>query len=81
MQLYRQYCDGMIIVANRYLNDRGLAEDAMQDAFIKAFQKINQFQGDVTFGAWLKRIVINLKMRKCDFNKTKINSVSKAARF
>lgn len=69
MQLYGQYCDGMIIVANRYLNDRGLAEDAMQDAFIKAFQKINQFQGDVTFGAWLKRIVINTCLDKIKLKK------------
>ena len=69
--LYGQYCEGMFIVAQRYLKDSAAAEDAMQEAFIKAFQKINQFKGDVTFGAWLKRIVINtcldtLKARKAD---------------
>ena len=71
MQLYKQYCDGMFIVAKRYLKDTALAEDAMQEAFIKAFRKLNQFQGDVTFGAWLKRIVINtcldaIKAKKID---------------
>ncbi|MEZ4858781.1 MAG: sigma-70 family RNA polymerase sigma factor [Flavobacteriaceae bacterium] len=59
MALYRQYCDGMFIVANRYLRDTAAAEDALQEAFIKAFRKLDQFKGDVTFGAWLKRIVIN----------------------
>ena len=59
MALYKQYCDGMFIVAQRYLRDTAAAEDAMQEAFIKAFQKLGQFKGDVTFGAWLKRIVIN----------------------
>lgn len=59
MALYRQYCDGMFIVAHRYLKDTAAAEDALQEAFIKAFRKLNQFKGDVTFGAWLKRIVIN----------------------
>ncbi len=59
MALYKQYCDGMFIVAHRYLRDTAAAEDAMQEAFIKAFQKLGQFKGDVTFGAWLKRIVIN----------------------
>lgn len=59
MQLYKQYCDGMYIVAQRYLKDDTAAEDAMQEAFIKAFRKLNQYKGDVTFGAWLKRIVIN----------------------
>ena len=71
MQLYKQYCDGMIIVAHRYLKDTAMAEDAMQEAFIKAFRKLNQFKGDVTFGAWLKRIVINtcldsIKAKKID---------------
>ncbi|MFK5981945.1 MAG: sigma-70 family RNA polymerase sigma factor [Flavobacteriaceae bacterium] len=71
MALYRQYCDGMFIVAQRYLKDISAAEDAMQEAFVKAFYKLNQFKGDVTFGAWLKRIVINscldtIKSRKLE---------------
>lgn len=71
MELYRKYCDGMFIVANRYLKDPAVAEDALQEAFIKAFQKVEQFKGDVTFGAWLKRIVINkcldmIKARKME---------------
>ena len=59
MALYRKYCDGMFIIACRYLKDSAMAEDALQEAFLKAFLKIGQFKGDVTFGAWLKRIVIN----------------------
>lgn len=48
------------------------AEDAMQDAFFKAFDKISTFRNNVTFGAWLKRIVVNtcidyLKKCKVDF--------------
>lgn len=71
MALYRQYCEGMFVIANRYMKDTAAAEDAMQDAFIKAFSKIHQYKGDVTFGAWLKRIVINtcldqIKARKVD---------------
>ncbi len=71
MALYRQYCDGMFIVAQRYLKDKHTAEDAMQEAFVKAFSKLDQFKGDVTFGAWLKRIVINkcldsIKSRKLE---------------
>ena len=59
MQLYRQYCDGMFCVAMRFLKNSDDAEDVLQDSFIKAFQRIGQFKGDVTFGAWLKRIVVN----------------------
>ncbi len=71
MALYKQYCEGMFVVAHRYIKDVAEAEDAMQDAFIKAFAKLDQFKGDVTFGAWLKRIVVNtcldaIKARKME---------------
>jgi len=59
LQLYNQYCDGMYIVAKRFLKDTQDAEDAVQEAFIKAFTKLHQFEAEVTFGAWLKRIVVN----------------------
>lgn len=59
LAVYNKYCEGMLIIAKRYMKDTALAEDAMQEGFIKAFQKLSQFKGDVTFGAWLKRIVIN----------------------
>ncbi|MEX0359678.1 MAG: RNA polymerase sigma factor [Allomuricauda sp.] len=68
MQLYKQYCEGMHVVAVRFVKDADDAEDMVQEAFIKAFQRIHQFKGEVTFGAWLKRIVVN---RCIDFLKSK----------
>jgi RNA polymerase sigma-70 factor (ECF subfamily) len=71
MALYRKYCDGMFCVAMRFVRKSDEAEDLVQEAFIRAFKKIDQFRGDVTFGAWLKRIVVN----KClDFLKKKKES-------
>lgn len=67
MQLYKQYCAGMYTVALRFVKDPDDAEDVLQEAFIKAFQKIDQFKGEVTFGAWLKKIVVN---RCIDFLKS-----------
>lgn len=49
----------MLIVAKRFIKDTMEAEDVVQEAFIKAFTKLEQYKGEVTFGAWLKRIVIN----------------------
>ncbi|WP_298528071.1 sigma-70 family RNA polymerase sigma factor [uncultured Christiangramia sp.] len=71
LKLYNKYCDGMYYVALRFMKDTMEAEDAMQEAFIKAFSKLHQFNGEVTFGAWLKKIVINkcldkLKARKME---------------
>lgn len=68
LQLYNQYCDGMYIVAKRFLKDTQDAEDVVQEAFIKAFSKLDQFKAEVTFGAWLKRIVVN---KSIDFLKLK----------
>lgn len=59
MELYNLYCKAMFLVAKRYMKDDMAAEDVMQDAFIKAFRKIDSYKGEVTFGSWLKRIVIN----------------------
>ena len=68
VQLYNQYCNGMYIVAKRFVKDDMDAEDVLQEAFIKAFSKLHQYQAEVTFGAWLKRIVIN---KSIDFLKSK----------
>lgn len=48
------------------------AEDVMQEAFLSAFKKIETYKGEVSFGAWLKKIVVNrsldyLKKRKVQF--------------
>jgi RNA polymerase sigma-70 factor (ECF subfamily) len=59
MQLYNQYCNGMLVVALRFVKNTMEAEDIVQEAFIKAFLKLDQYQAEVSFGAWLKRIVIN----------------------
>ena len=59
LKLYNQYCDGMYIVAKRFVKDTFEAEDVVQEAFIKAFSKLHQYKAEVTFGSWLKRIVIN----------------------
>jgi RNA polymerase sigma-70 factor (ECF subfamily) len=59
LKLYEQYCDAMLIVAKRFVNDTMEAEDIVQEAFLKAFMKLDQYKAEVTFGAWLKRIVIN----------------------
>ena len=59
LQLYQQYAEAMFRIAHSLLNNVQDAEDVMQEAFITAFQKIEQYKGEVAFGAWLKKIVIN----------------------
>ena len=68
-QLYKLYYKAMYNVSLRIVNDTMEAEDVMQEAFLKAFSRIESYKGEVSFGAWLKRIVVNrsldyLKKRK-----------------
>ena len=42
-----------------YLHDQALAEDAVQETFIKAYRKLDQFQGNASIKTWLSSIAIN----------------------
>lgn len=75
MELYNKYQKAMYNTALRIVNDTAEAEDVMQEAFINAFLKIDTFQGHSTFGAWLKKITVNLSINS--FNKrSKLKEVS-----
>ncbi|CAL2065555.1 sigma-70 family RNA polymerase sigma factor [Tenacibaculum sp. 190524A05c] len=76
LQLYKTYAKGMLLVANRYMKDIHLAEDVMQDAFIKAFKNIESYKEEVSFGAWLKRIVINQSIDELKKNKLAMVSIN-----
>ena len=59
LEVYNRYYKAMYNTALRIVKDSQEAEDVMQDSFLNAFTKLASFKGEVTFGAWLKRIVIN----------------------
>lgn len=59
MEIYNRYYKAMYNTALRIVKDTAEAEDVMQEAFLSAFTKLHTFKGEVAFGAWLKRIVIN----------------------
>ncbi len=71
-EVYKLYSKAMFNVAMRITNDYAEAEDALQEAFLNAFQHLSNFKGDSTFGSWLKKIVINqalatLRKRKVEW--------------
>jgi RNA polymerase sigma-70 factor (ECF subfamily) len=74
------YSRSMYNVSLRILGNSTDAEDAMQEAFLNAFRKLDTYSGNVSFGAWLRRIVINrsldyLKKRKVKFEEISERSV------
>lgn len=59
MKVYDRYYRAMYNTAVRIVKDPATAEDIMQESFLSAFTRLHTFKGEVTFGSWLKRIVIN----------------------
>lgn len=59
LELYKLYYKAMFNAALRILNNEADAEDVMQDAFIDAFTRIENYREEGSFGGWLKKIVIN----------------------
>ncbi len=58
-QIYKLYYKAMYNTSLRIVSDTMEAEDIMQESFLSAFEKIDTYSGTVSFGAWLKKIVIN----------------------
>jgi len=60
-QLYRSHCDRIYALCWRMCGgDRALAEDMVQEAFVRAWNKLDQFRGDSKFGTWLHRLAVNV---------------------
>ena len=70
-ELYNLYAKAMLNTCYRMMNNRENAEDMLQESFSEAFRKLDTFRYESTFGAWLKRIVVNkcineIKRKKAD---------------
>ncbi|MCE3229044.1 MAG: polymerase [Bacteroidetes bacterium] len=58
-EIYVLYSKAMFSISLRIVNNFAEAEEVLQDSFLKAFDKIGTYDPKYSFGAWLKRIVIN----------------------
>jgi len=58
-KIYRKFHTLAFTVAARICNNRELARDVTQEAFISAFKRMHQYRGDAPFWAWLKRVIVN----------------------
>jgi RNA polymerase sigma-70 factor (ECF subfamily) len=58
-KLVNQYDRQVFRIAQHITQNREDAQDVVQDAFLKAYQKLDQFQGNSKFYTWLVRIAVN----------------------
>jgi RNA polymerase sigma-70 factor (ECF subfamily) len=68
--LVRQYERQIFRTALHITQNREDAEDITQDVFFKAFQKLEQFQGNSKFSTWLVRIAVNESLMRLRKRKT-----------
>ena len=66
----------MYSICMRIINNETEAEDVMQEAFLNAFKKIDTYKGEVSFGAWLKKIIINRSLDHLKKKKVKFEEIN-----
>jgi RNA polymerase sigma-70 factor (ECF subfamily) len=67
--IMRRYNQRLYRVASAILRDGVEAEDVMQDAYVRAYQHLNQFAGNSSFSTWLTRIAVNESLRRLRLRK------------
>ncbi|MDD3335438.1 MAG: sigma-70 family RNA polymerase sigma factor [Eubacteriales bacterium] len=58
-RMMNDYGSSLLRMCFLYLRDDALAQDAVQDSFLKAYRKLSQFRGESGKKTWLMRIAIN----------------------
>jgi RNA polymerase sigma-70 factor (ECF subfamily) len=75
-QLVKRYDRRLFRIAQHVTHNREDAEDAVQEAFLKAFQHLNEFREDSKFSTWLIRITLNQSLMKLRKQRRAIREVS-----
>jgi RNA polymerase sigma-70 factor (ECF subfamily) len=67
-QLYEKYASLMMSVCLRYVRDRDIAQNLLQDGFIKLFDKIHTYSGAGSFVGWMRKIFVNTALEHLRHN-------------
>jgi RNA polymerase sigma-70 factor (ECF subfamily) len=62
-QLYEQYGRKMLVVCNRYVQERSEAQDLLQEGFIKVFKHLSSFKNEGSFEGWIQKIMVNVALQ------------------
>jgi RNA polymerase sigma-70 factor, ECF subfamily len=69
----QQHNRGLWRIARGILGNDADAEEAVQDAYVRAFSSIDGFRGDASLGTWLARIVVNEALRRLERRKPTVD--------
>ncbi len=68
-ELYEKYAGSMLGVCFRYTRSLPDAEDVLQEAFVKVFNKLSQFKFEGELGGWIRRIMVTTALNYLKKNK------------
>lgn len=77
-ELVKRHQKGLLRLSMRFMKDTDSAQDIVQEAFIKAYEKLNMFEARSTFKSWLFQIAVNVarnKLRENKYHFTDINDI------
>ncbi|MFP4622119.1 MAG: RNA polymerase sigma factor [Bacteroidales bacterium] len=57
--LYRKFAKKMYGICMSYAKDRSMAQEILQDGFVKVFKKIDTFKEEGSLEGWIRRIITN----------------------
>lgn len=81
--LVRRYNQRLYRVARAIMRNDGEAEDVMQDAYVRAYVHLGQFEGRSGFGAWLTKIAVHEALnrgRRGKFTKSRTTGIERGTR-
>lgn len=77
-ELVKRHQRGLLRLSMRFMKDLDIAQDVVQEAFIKAYEKLHMFEGRASFKSWLYQIAVNTarnKLRENRYDFTNIDDV------
>lgn len=77
-ELVKRHQKGLLRLSMRFMKDLDQSKDIVQEAFIKAYEKLNLFEGRSSFKSWLYQIAVNgarNKLRENRYHFTDVNEI------
>ncbi len=77
-EIVKRHQRGLLRLSLRFVKDMDSAEDVVQESFIKAYEKLNSFEGRASFKSWLYQIAVNTarnRLRERRYDTTDVDDV------
>jgi RNA polymerase sigma-70 factor (ECF subfamily) len=75
-RLYRAHAGRVRAICLRLCADSQRAEEAAQDAWVRAWERLSSWRGDAAFGTWLHRLTVNVVLQSFRAERRRLSRVS-----